>query len=434
MIDRLKYTLLLGFIAAIPCQAQPQPFTQALSQLHAQIQQPERSGLQIAETLVADWVDVHALSDRSFGNYIEQSLESYEEVLSEDAFDELIEAYEQRLAQTLRDRLVRDIAHHLDKPNLRGLSLRSMQDEGETSSATVAAVNEEGEHVLTLEFSPTADSGRVQRIAVDDRDLGAYYRALGEDVLDGNYSLPVLMSQLAETPYVLLDDFSTTPAGQTPIDWGAWRDKDQNKPLLYRVQRTGEKSYMAAADSGYSVILGKFVHWNPRKYPIMTWCWRADVLPPGGNEFLNYANDSAAGLYVIFSKNWLHVPKQLKYVWSSTLPEGTIGRRNKIFRPWFFVLESGDSNRGRWTFEQVDLERDHKLKLGGSPADRTIGLGLLTDANSTRSYAEAYYANLRVWKREALTKRQIVDDCATLPPITRHDREGGTTATAFSAR
>ena len=111
------------------------------------------------------------------------------------------------------------------------------------------------------------------------------------------------------------------------------------------------------------------------------------MLPPGGNEFLNHANDSAAGLYVIFSQNWLHVPKQLKYVWSSTLPEGTIGRRNKIFRPWFFVLESGEANRGRWTFEQVDLERDHKLKLGGSPAARTIGLGLLRV--ETRSTSEA---------------------------------------------
>ena len=162
MINRLKYTVVVGFLAAIPCQAQPQRFTQALSQLHAQIQEPERSGLQIAEALVADWVDLRALSDRAFGSYVEQSLESYEEVLSENAFDELIEAYEQRLAQTVRDRLVRDMAHHLDKPTLRGLSLRSMQDEGE--SATVAAVNEEGEHILTLEFSSTADSGRVKRI------------------------------------------------------------------------------------------------------------------------------------------------------------------------------------------------------------------------------------------------------------------------------
>ena len=434
MISRLKYTIAIGVLAVMPCEAQPQRFTDALGQLHDQIQQPKRSGLEIADALVADWVDVRALSDQAFGNYVEQSLESYENILSEDAFDTLVETHEKRLVQTMRSRLVRDLARHLNEPSLRGLSLRAMKSESESSSATVAALSEGGEQTLTLNFDPTEDRWRITGITVEGRNLGDSYRDLSRDILDGNYSLPALISRLAETPYMVLDDFSSTPAGQTPTDWGAWRDKDKDKPLLYRVERSGEYAYMAAVDSGYSVILGKFVHWNPREYPIMTWCWRADVLPPGGNEFLNHANDSAAGLYVIFSQNWLHVPKQLKYVWSSTLPEGTIGRRDKIFRPWFFVMESGDANRGKWTFEQVDLERDHKLKLGGPPADRTIGLGLLTDANSTRSYAEAYYANLRVWKRDALTKRQIVDDCATLPPITRHDREGSATATALSAR
>ena len=137
--------------------------------------------------------------------------------------------------------------------------------------------------------------------------------------------------------------------------------------MLYRVEGRPRR-YMAARDSSHSVIVGKFVHWNPRQYPIMTWCWRAAALPLGGNEFLDDANDSAAGLYVIFSKNWLGVPKQLKYVWSTTLPEGTVGRRDKIFRPWFFVVESGATNLGKWTFEVVDLEKHTTEK--SSAADR----------------------------------------------------------------
>jgi hypothetical protein len=172
---------------------------------------------------------------------------------------------------------------------------------------------------------------------------------------------------------------------------------------------------MTARDSTYSVILGKFVQWNPRQYPIMTWCWRANALPPGGNEFLDDANDSAAGIYVIFSQNFLGIPKQLKYVWSTTLPEGTVGRRDKIFRPWFYVVESGKNKLGQWAFETVDLEKHHKDKLGGRPAERTIGLGLLTDANSTRSYAEAYYADMRAWTRDALEGGRITDHCGGLP-------------------
>ena len=91
MISRLKYTLAIGVLAVMPCDSQPQRFTDALGQLHDQMQQPKRSGLEIAEALVADWVDVRALSDQAFGNYVEQSLESYENILSEDAFDALVE-------------------------------------------------------------------------------------------------------------------------------------------------------------------------------------------------------------------------------------------------------------------------------------------------------------------------------------------------------
>ena len=183
--------------------------------------------------------------------------------------------------------------------------------------------------------------------------------------------------------------------------------------MPYQVEGISEH-YLAARDSGYSVILGKFLHWNPREYPLLTWCWRSNHLPPGGNEFVNDANDSAVGLYVIFSQNWLRVPKQIKYVWSSTLPLGTIGRRNKMFRPWFFVKESGEKNVGHWQFEIVDLEHDHNLKLGGPPANRTIGLGILSDANSTDSYAEGFYGDFRAWKRPIGDVQTISDHCGLL--------------------
>ena len=189
---------------------------------------------------------------------------------------------------------------------------------------------------------------------------------------------------------------------------------------------------MTARDSTYSVIVGKFVHWNPRHYPILSWCWRANALPPGGNEFLDDMNDSAAGIYVIFSR-FLGIPKQLKYVWSTTLPEGTVGRRDKIFRPWFFVVESGEANLGKWTFEHVDLVQHHRAKLGGRPADRTIGLGLLTDANSTGAYAEANYADLRVWTREAFDGGRVTNHCGGLPQNPPRNAHKAATGSAYGA-
>jgi hypothetical protein len=422
MINSLKTALLFFALITVDVSAQPQRLTEAIGQLHQQLQQPDRQGAHLATQLIDQWIDIPSFTQDAFSSYVEQSLTSYEEVLSEEAFTQLVSAEKERLARAVRDRLVRDLSYHLNRPSLYGVELRDLRAEasGPEGTAHLALIEHGGERTVELELIARAGDWRIVRIALDKIDLGQYYHSLCSDLITQRYSLPVVISRLGEVPYVVLDDFSSTPIGQTPADWGSWRDKDRGKPLLYRVQTSGEQTYMAAQDSGYSVILGKFVHWNPREYPIMTWCWRANALPPGGNEFLNHANDSAAGIYVIFSQNWLHVPKQLKYVWSSTLPEGTIGRRDKLFRPWFFVLESGEENRGKWTFEMVDLVRDHRHKLGGVPAERTIGLGLLTDANSTHSYAEADYADLRVWKREALERRQIVDHCATLRSSSSH--------------
>ena len=211
--------------------------------------------------------------------------------------------------------------------------------------------------------------------------------------------------------YLVLEDFSTAPVGQLPKGW-TWREKDDEKSKPYLVEGAEGRRYLAARDTGSSVILGKKVQWNPQEYPILTWCWRANVLPPEGDERYDRTNDSAAGLYVIFSTNWLGVPRQIKYVWSTTLAEGSSGRRNKVARPFFVVMESGDQNLGKWTFEQVDLVADHQRFYEKNPPERTMGLGILTDANSTHSYAEAFYAGLRVWTREAQERGLIEDYCS----------------------
>ena len=343
-------------------------------------------------------------------------------MLSSPRFTQLVEHYRSRLARAYQHRLSADLAAQLAAEDLRGLRLDSLAVNGQRGRAQLRALFATRSLGVEADLIFVAGTWKIAELKIDGRPVSSHYRRRYQSLIDGGHSPPVMEAQLAEREYVVLEDFAATWDGSQPMEWGPWKKKDRLKPVLYRVEgrpsaELGSKPrrYMAARDSSHSVILGKFVHWNPRQYPIMTWCWRAAALPLGGNEFLDDANDSAAGLYVIFSKNWLGVPKQLKYVWSTSLPEGTVGRRDKIFRPWFFVVESGATNLDKWTFEVVDLEKHHREKLGGRPAKRTIGLGLLTDANSTRSYAEAYYADMRVWTRGAFDGGRVVNHCGGLP-------------------
>lgn len=413
------FFLFLALQEALPVSARadvPEPrFLQVeIEHLNALLARPDGNIAPALEPLLASTVDIQTLAQKTFGNYLEKTLDSYGELLDDETHQRLIDLHQRQLRAAFLRRLAVDLAARLQARDVLSVERLGHRLEGEKGRLDLLAKTATGAFPIQGELQYSATGWRIVDLAIDGREISAFYRQLCDDILDKKYSLPVLVARLQRQEYIILDDFSTTPAGQLPLDWGVWRPKDKEKPLLYQVEVAKGRHYLAARDSGQSVILGKFMHWNPRAYPILTWCWKADSLPPGGDERYDETNDSAAGLYVVFSVNWLGAPKQLKYVWSSTLPVGTVGRRNMIWRPWFFVVESGAGHLGQWTFEKVDLLEHYQLKLGDKPADRTVGLNLLTDANSTNSYAEAHYADLRAWSREASEQGEIVDYCACL--------------------
>ena len=374
------------------------------------LQDTGRNQAQGLDSLLASAVDFELLSMRTFGSYCEDSLTSYEDRLDDGELQQLVGACEEELAAAYRKRLVADLAERLRRPVPYQLQVEDYQVSEDGGLVRLKATAREDETHLSCHVRRSEGKWRIEDLAIGDRLVSRRYRDAFGGILKEEYSLPVLIAHLDRRPYIVLEDFSSARAGQLPKGW-KWRKRDEKKPKPYLVEQINGNHYLAAQDTGSSVIMLKFSHWNPREYPILTWCWRVDVLPSGGDERHGRTNDSAAGLYVNFSMNWIGIPKYIKYVWSSTLPVGTVGRRKRIARPWFFVVESGEENLGRWIFEQADLYRDYQRVYDGKLTDRTIGLGILTDANNTGSRAEASYADVRVWTREAEEKGLIGDYC-----------------------
>ncbi|MBT3343964.1 MAG: DUF3047 domain-containing protein [Gemmatimonadetes bacterium] len=364
----------------------------------------------LAADLVDRLCDISDFTDRAYGDYLERSLEDYEQFLPPEKLAHLIQRHRERLHETVRARLVRDLSTWIVVSGEDDFQLIEASFDGEHGKVTVASTD----HRMVLHLRRRDGNWRVVDASEDHRTLTEHFQSLVSDILDRDYSFAVLQARLQGREDIVIEDFAQATPGTLPEGWG-WRQKrDDRKAKLYRVRETANKRYLAAQDTGASVILLKWSHWNPRTYPIMTWCWRADVLPPGGDERFTHTNDSAAGIYVIYSQNWLGLPRQIKYVWSTTLPEGTVDRRDMIARPYFFVLESGEARAGEWVFEMTDVEANYQRVFGSRPKDRTLGIGLLTDANSTDSYAEAYYADIRVWSREARDEGRIADYCGDL--------------------
>ena len=362
-------------------------------------------------------VDLRAFTNRTFGNYTRRSLEEYDDHLSTTEYEALIWRHEARLVSLFRKRLVIDLTDMMTATDLRRIELGAQS--AKLASSREASLKLRGRTaageslVMELILEREHEHWRVVDLVYDHTPFSKRYAREFSDVLKNDYSLSVLAARLDRTDFIRLEDFASTPAGSLPEGW-YWRDRDEDKPKLYEVHENARSHYLAAQDTGLSVILLKFAHWNPLEFPILTWCWRANALPPGGDERVTETNDSAAGLYVIFHENWFGLPIQIKYVWSTTLAVGTIGRRNRIARPYFFVEQSGDESLGKWEFEQVDLMADYDRVFDDTPKSRTLGLGLLTDSNNTRTYTEAYYADFRAWRREAIETGLIPDHCSCL--------------------
>lgn len=199
---------------------------------------------------------------------------------------------------------------------------------------------------------------------------------------------------------VLIDGFDNSAPGSFPLTWKAWRGDDDLAQKTYTIREEDGNRYLHAADDGSSIIIRKQLSdWDANEYPVLSWRWRAKVLPEGGDERIGSRNDSSVAVYVVLDQNFIGVPKTLKYVWSTTLPVGTHHRRDGIGRPHVIVLESGTEKLGEWVEESVDVYADYVRFFGKTPPRKAVGIGILTDGNATGTDSKGDYDDFMVHRR-----------------------------------
>ena len=198
---------------------------------------------------------------------------------------------------------------------------------------------------------------------------------------------------------IMLEDFSDGYIGGLPKGW-QWKKGDNDKDKPYKViEETDSSYYLAADDNGESVLLAKKVKWDLFEYPYLEFRWRARSLPPGGDERYGDKNDSAAGVYIFYTRKMGMVPINAKMVWSTTLPVGAALRRSGTGRPYNVVVDSGEEHLNEWRTQVVDLREIWEKTFGGTMPKNALGIGLLSDANSVGGTAAADYDYIKVVKK-----------------------------------
>ncbi|MFV2007134.1 MAG: DUF3047 domain-containing protein [Longimicrobiales bacterium] len=243
-----------------------------------------------------------------------------------------------------------------------------------------------------------ADDGSGSCGVVDirkgDRSLQGQLKGQVKKLLD-DYSFANMIAEVGHYDSVVLADFEGDVEGELPRGW-TWRDGDKDKNKPYRVKLEGENRYLEATDEGESVILGHEIKWNLDEFPYISFRVRVNQIPEGGDERDNKKVDSAAGIYITYRKKFFGtIPESAKYVWSSTLPIGSAVRREGIGRPWQIVFGSGEDGLGEWRTYVFDLRQAYTDTFGGTAPSKSIGVGVLSDANSLKLKAYADYDDIR---------------------------------------
>ncbi|MBI2082221.1 MAG: DUF3047 domain-containing protein [Deltaproteobacteria bacterium] len=209
------------------------------------------------------------------------------------------------------------------------------------------------------------------------------------------FAFSMAHADVSQVPsFQIVEDFSKGALGEFPKSFRTKPFQRGKAEKVYRIEQEGENLYLSADDSEEisTQIFKKFL-WDLKKYPAFRWRWRARILPDGARESEPDRNDSACGIYVIFGA---YTGDGLKYVWSSTLPVGTV--YEKKGGKFYVIVKGNGLSKGGWREIHVNVLEDYRRLFKKEPKDNPIGLGILTDGNATHSPAACDYDDFIISK------------------------------------
>ena len=180
--------------------------------------------------------------------------------------------------------------------------------------------------------------------------------------------------------------FESDQTGELPSGWKA--RGGSAKGIYWVASEKNGNHFLAARSHADGVQLGLAIKTQARDYPTLSWRWRVLELPRGADETQVKTMDSAAAVYVAFGSQIF--PRILKYVWSTSIPRGTMIRHPHSRRTEIVVIASGEQGIGQWSEVTRNLMDDYRAAFGGD-AGTIVAIGVKTDSDSTSSTAAADY-------------------------------------------
>ena len=197
-----------------------------------------------------------------------------------------------------------------------------------------------------------------------------------------------------------------------PPAWRELRFESRPRPTIYRVVGGASSAVLLAQSAGgASILYTSLPPGTPGRE--LCWEWRVDHVPAGADLRRPETDDVGARVSVGFRYSPELVPRGqriryalarlrhgetppyagLVYVWTAAPASGTTFVHPNWPRLGVVVLHDAAEPLASWRHECRDLEADYRAIFGSTPPE-VSHVGVITDADDTRSRATGRYRNL----------------------------------------
>jgi hypothetical protein len=216
----------------------------------------------------------------------------------------------------------------------------------------------------------------------------------------------------------VLEPFSRVEALHPDSPWATWTFHPTKRPTRYRIVEVGgERVLEAVADRSISGLRHR-VDLDPRERPILEWRWRIDGTLDGADVGDRHGDDSPVRVVLAFDgdRSTLPVKEQmffervkligghdmpyatLMYVWDNARPVESVTANAHTARVQKIVVESGPKGVRQWRSYRRDIVADYERVYGRAPG-RLIAVGVISDADNTKTRARGWYGDIRLLER-----------------------------------
>ncbi|GJL58703.1 MAG: hypothetical protein NPIRA03_15600 [Nitrospirales bacterium] len=165
---------------------------------------------------------------------------------------------------------------------------------------------------------------------------------------------------------MVLEDFQHPDAKGFPQGWEAQRST-VTAHETYSIQEEDGTFFLSAKNANQRVYT-KQITWDPKEHPILIWRWRIQSVPDDA--------DFLAAIYPSLDVDLMFIPVNTKYVWSATLPVGSV-KEGGMFSSTEIVIRSGTESLGKWVEERINVYEDFLKIHDHEPAPHAWGISLL---------------------------------------------------------